>query len=157
MCLYGDSCKFGHPKDVILPLVDDRQRIGKRQKKRVYNVGRSSALRRWLLHTFGRDYLSSGSGVLDVAGGSGELSFELVNLNDVPSTVFDPRDLVLTRVARKLVGGLALTLALTITITITITTTLTLYPYNLIPYPNPKPNPNPNPNPNPITDTRVLP
>jgi hypothetical protein len=33
----------------------------------------------------------SGLGVVDVAGGKGELSFELINLSNVPCTVIDPR------------------------------------------------------------------
>ena len=34
-----------------------------------------------------------GCGVLDVAGGKGQLSFELLNLKGVPTTVVDPRPL----------------------------------------------------------------
>ncbi len=51
----------------------------------------TGCFRRWLVRTFGLDLLCSGSGVLDVAGGRGQLSFELVNLHACPSTVFDPR------------------------------------------------------------------
>jgi ubiquinone/menaquinone biosynthesis C-methylase UbiE len=35
------------------------------------------------------------AGVLDVAGGKGELAFQLVNLNNIPATVVDPRPLEL--------------------------------------------------------------
>ena len=41
----------------------------RRGRKRVYNEGRVSAVRRWLLNVFGQDYLASGSGIIDVAGG----------------------------------------------------------------------------------------
>eukprot|EP00929_Paragymnodinium_shiwhaense_P115186 TRINITY_DN83888_c0_g1_i1.p1 TRINITY_DN83888_c0_g1~~TRINITY_DN83888_c0_g1_i1.p1 ORF type:complete len:386 (+),score=45.84 TRINITY_DN83888_c0_g1_i1:241-1398(+) len=58
---------------------------------RVRNRWRASIFRRWLLDTFGIEMLKAGSGVVDVAGGQGELSFELVNLNDVPCTILDPR------------------------------------------------------------------
>ncbi len=44
----------------------------------------------WLVGEFGVDYLSSGSGVLDVAGGKGGVSFELYNRFGVPCTVVDP-------------------------------------------------------------------
>ena len=56
--------------------------------------------RRWcrfLIDTFGRELLSEGSGVLDVAGGKGELSFELLNLNGIKATVVEPRALQLWR------------------------------------------------------------
>jgi hypothetical protein len=44
--------------------------------------------------------------VLDIAGGKGELSFELLNLNQIPSTVIDPRPLDLTKFQRRLAFGL---------------------------------------------------
>ena len=52
---------------------------------------------RFLIDTFGRELLDGGSGVLDIAGGKGELSFELVNLNDIQATVVEPRPLQLWR------------------------------------------------------------
>ena len=72
---------------------------------RVRNDNRVSVFRRWLLRTFGEEFLRSGSGVLDVAGGKGELAFELLNLHRVPSTVVDPRRLDLARFSSKLVAG----------------------------------------------------
>eukprot|EP00606_Chrysophyceae_sp_TOSAG23-5_P000132 GSChrysophyteH2.ASY1.ANO1.1321.1 assembled CDS len=53
--------------------------------------GPTACFRRFLLDTFGLDTLQGGSGVADVAGGAGTLSFELQNLNNIPSTVYDPR------------------------------------------------------------------
>ena len=52
---------------------------------------------RFLLDTYGRELLSSGSGVLDIAGGKGELAFELVNLNNIRATVVEPRALKLAK------------------------------------------------------------
>lgn len=52
---------------------------------------------RFLIDTFGREVLNSGTGVLDIAGGKGELSFELVNLNGIQATVVEPRALQLWR------------------------------------------------------------
>lgn len=70
----------------------------------MYNEGRCSAVRRWLLNVLGRDYLMEG-GCLDIAGGKGEFSFEVMNLNGIVSTVFDPRPLDLYRFKRKLEFG----------------------------------------------------
>jgi hypothetical protein len=39
--------------------------------------------------------------VLDVAGGKGELSFELINLSSIPSTVCDPRPLQVSLLVQK--------------------------------------------------------
>jgi ubiquinone/menaquinone biosynthesis C-methylase UbiE len=40
--------------------------------------------------------------VLDVAGGKGELAFELVNVSNVPATVVDPRPLLLDNFIKRL-------------------------------------------------------
>merc|ERR1719219_351355 len=58
-------------------------------RKRSKN-SRYSCLRTFLLRTFGEDLMKTGSGVLDIAGGKGQLSYELLNLNDVPTTLMDP-------------------------------------------------------------------
>ncbi len=58
--------------------------------------------RSFLIDTFGPSILCSPTGLLDVAGGQGDLSFELVNLNSVRSTVLDPRPLNLSKSLRKL-------------------------------------------------------
>jgi len=97
---------FLHPPIESLPALPQIiRRHGSRQRKRVYNDGRVGALRRWLLNTFGRVYLTNGSGIIDVAGGKGEFSFEMCNLNDIKSTVFDPRPMELRRFIRKLEFG----------------------------------------------------
>ena len=54
-------------------------------------------LSRFLMDTFGQEQLKKGSGVLDIAGGKGELSFELLNLNGIQATVVEPRALQLWR------------------------------------------------------------
>lgn len=53
----------------------------------------AKAFRQWLVQTVGLCRLCQGCGVLDVAGGKGQLSFELLNLKAVPTTVVDPRPL----------------------------------------------------------------
>lgn len=59
-------------------------------KKKKNGVGRAAALRKFLLATFGRDALATGSGVIDVCGGQGGLAFELLNLHGIPVTTVDP-------------------------------------------------------------------
>lgn len=113
ICMYQESCSFRHPKEYPKTLsmcsnlggIDNRQRRGTRQRRKVFNDGKVGSLRRWLINVFGVDYLSSGSGVLDVAGGKGEVSFELLNLNGIPCTVIDPRELSLLRYQKKYSRG----------------------------------------------------
>ena len=67
------------------------------------NQNRASELRKFLVATFGLERLQSGSGVLDVAGGKGELAFQLQNLNGIPATVVDPRPMQLKSFRARLV------------------------------------------------------
>jgi len=46
----------------------------------------------WLLDRIGKEVLGRGSGVLDIAGGRGEVSWHLQVNNGVRSTVIDPRE-----------------------------------------------------------------
>eukprot|EP01063_Lacrimia_lanifica_P017460 TRINITY_DN24544_c0_g1_i1.p1 TRINITY_DN24544_c0_g1~~TRINITY_DN24544_c0_g1_i1.p1 ORF type:complete len:551 (+),score=211.76 TRINITY_DN24544_c0_g1_i1:56-1654(+) len=58
--------------------------------KRSHNL-RATLFADWLVETFGRDHMSKGSGVLDIAGGAGAVSFELHVRRAVPCTLIDPR------------------------------------------------------------------
>jgi len=51
----------------------------------------------FLVDTFGTAVLSRGRGVIDVAGGRGEVSFELFTRRGIPSTCVDPRPTKLSR------------------------------------------------------------
>eukprot|EP00887_Chlorella_sp_A99_P007850 scaffold20.g7850.t1 len=73
-----------------------------RRRGKVLKRFRAEAFRRWLLDTYGGDALRSGAGVLDVAGGRGELSLELAVLHSIPATVLEPRPLDLGPRARRL-------------------------------------------------------
>ncbi|KAA6423694.1 MAG: hypothetical protein FRX49_06265 [Trebouxia sp. A1-2] len=57
------------------------------------------------MDTFGQEQLKKGSGVLDIAGGKGELSFELLNLNGIQATVVEPRPLQLWRQHKWMLKG----------------------------------------------------
>lgn len=66
-----------------------------RGKRRVIRNGhKNSALRIFLIRTYGVDYLRGGV-VLEVAGGKGELSWELLNLVGVECVNVDPRPMSL--------------------------------------------------------------
>ena len=68
-----------------------------RRQRRPHNGGRAAAFRQFLIGTYGQGRLAAGSGVIDVAGGRGALSFELLNLHQIPVTVIDPAPLRLQR------------------------------------------------------------
>ena len=55
------------------------------------NENRASAFAALLVRAFGLETLRAGAGVVDVAGGSGELALELVTRWAVPCCVVDPR------------------------------------------------------------------
>jgi len=62
-------------------------------------------LRRHVIDAFGLKALARGSGVLDVAGGKGEVAFQFLNLNEIPATVIDPRPLRLKQFERRATVG----------------------------------------------------
>eukprot|EP00123_Amoebidium_parasiticum_P001560 comp12679_c0_seq1/m.7770 comp12679_c0_seq1/g.7770 ORF comp12679_c0_seq1/g.7770 comp12679_c0_seq1/m.7770 type:complete len:265 (-) comp12679_c0_seq1:123-917(-) len=66
---------------------DDDPHLGTKQS----HWRRTEVLANWLVSNFGRDRLSQGTGVLDVAGGAGALSFELHVIRHIPCTLVDPR------------------------------------------------------------------
>eukprot|EP00439_Symbiodinium_sp_Y106_P082521 s31_g21.t4 len=51
---------------------------------------RAARFAAWLVQTYGKEALCEGSGVLDVAGGQGDLSWALSVEMEVPSTLVDP-------------------------------------------------------------------
>ena len=54
------------------------------------NSNKSALFAKFLVDTFGRDRLRQGTGVLDVAGGNGDLSTCLTTIYRIPTTVVDP-------------------------------------------------------------------
>ena len=116
-CDYGDGCRFRHERvpgddadadDPRSSAMDGRRegaaRFGRRHHAR--NRNKAGDFRRWLVATFGFETLASGAGVLDVAGGKGELAFELRNLSGIPVTVVDPRPMRLERYVRRFRSGM---------------------------------------------------
>ena len=131
-CDYGDRCRFRHervPSDdppstsggveegdaTADGEVGYRQQQPQNQREGATRFGRrhharnrnkAGDFRRWLVDTFGFDTLSSGEGILDVAGGKGELAFELRNISGIPVTVVDPRPMRLDRYVRRFRSGI---------------------------------------------------
>lgn len=133
--MFGESCAFAHPEissaDQLESSPDEREAdadensqktsdsdtprngVSAPHERRGFGVNRNkvgnrdkcAVFRRWLLGTFGLEKLRSGSGILDVAGGKGELAFELVNVSDVSVTVIDPREMNLARYVKKFRKG----------------------------------------------------
>ena len=70
-----------------------KKKKGKEKSRRrpIGNIHKTSTFRQFLIDLFGRERLRCGAGVLDVAGGKGELSFQLTRLNYIPCTLVDPR------------------------------------------------------------------
>ncbi|KAF0713760.1 hypothetical protein AaE_011713 [Aphanomyces astaci] len=55
----------------------------------------------WLVEQYGVARLQEGSGVIDVAGGKGDVSFELWLRRDIPTTLIDPRQVKTRRTHLK--------------------------------------------------------
>ena len=109
-------------------MVKQSRGAGRRNKVRYssYKIqlrnGRNSfkcgTFRRWLIETYGWEFLKKfnnllyllildfRSPILDVAGGKGEMSFELVNLAGLSCTVVDPRPMSLHHAEKRLKAGI---------------------------------------------------
>jgi hypothetical protein len=96
-CTIGDACRFRHnPSLRGSEWVENhrvRNNVGGWRNRGRKNCNRGAVFRRFLIDTFGFEYLKRGSGVLDVAGGGagGGLAFQLLNYSAIPATVVDPR------------------------------------------------------------------
>ncbi|KAK3832646.1 MAG: hypothetical protein JOS17DRAFT_683613 [Linnemannia elongata] len=102
-----EVCEFWHETDPVKLKAERRRWVeeriqAKRQishhasdphQKTTKNQHRERALyfAKWLIDTFTRQCLNAGSGVLDIAGGRGDLSWELQTRQGIRSTVVEPR------------------------------------------------------------------
>ena len=107
-CAVNDAglCAFAHHRtDVGVPTSHTEVATAKRgwggKRRQICNKDRASVFRIWLSNTYGLEYLRSETGtdsdqktvVMDIAGGRGDLAWELKNCTGVPETVvLDPRD-----------------------------------------------------------------
>ncbi|KAG0334166.1 hypothetical protein BG004_000535 [Podila humilis] len=100
-----DNCKLKHPTGEeytqiqemwVIERTADRKRRARiledphAVSSKVPHARRAFIFARWIVGTFGRDYLNSGSGVLDIAGGKGEISLFLTHMFGIRSTVVEP-------------------------------------------------------------------
>jgi primosomal replication protein N len=105
-CQFGDKCEFAHERDAEAfkharaEWLTQRLRL-KRERAaldedpldphgKMSKAQRAQVLGDWLVATVGVPCLSAGRGVLDIAGGRGDVSFELWNKRGIPCTLIDP-------------------------------------------------------------------
>ena len=90
VCHLGDRCALAHP-----PL--DKTLPGAFANAAFTKAGRVGVFRRFIVKEFG----VLAGGVVDVAGGKGELAFELENLHDIDCVVVDPRAPMLDDICQR--------------------------------------------------------
>ncbi|CAI5718380.1 unnamed protein product [Peronospora effusa] len=75
---------------------DPHSKIDKAQRSRIFCD--------WLVDILGDEHLASGTGVVDVAGGKGDIPIQLWIQRGIPTTLIDPRPMKLDKYNRKLVA-----------------------------------------------------
>ena len=88
------------------PLVEAPKTMTTKYKKSGNHLRPNTAARHqqfvsFLVETYGLEFLRSGSGVLDVAGGAGGVAFELAFRRGIPCVVVDPRPMRLNQKQRR--------------------------------------------------------
>ncbi|ETV97726.1 hypothetical protein, variant 1 [Aphanomyces invadans] len=115
-CVRGEACHFWHgppgdykllqeewiqkravQKRELALLVDDPLDPHAKEQK----SHRARIFCEWLVEQYGVDRLQEGSGVIDVAGGKGDIAFELWLCRDIPTTLIDPRQVKTRRTHLK--------------------------------------------------------
>ncbi|KAF0686754.1 Aste57867_21459 [Aphanomyces stellatus] len=105
-CTRGETCHFWHgapdeykslqqewlakraeQKRELTLLEDDPHDPHEKELK----THRARIFAEWLVELYGHERLRRGTGVIDVAGGKGDIDFELAMLRAIPSTLIDPR------------------------------------------------------------------
>ncbi|KAF0719785.1 Aste57867_784 [Aphanomyces stellatus] len=105
-CVRGAECQFyhGHPDEYnslrnewmakrlqLKRVTSAIEGDGHDPNEKKMKSARARIFCEWLVATFGEARLGVGSGVLDIAGGRGDLSFELWNKRQIPATLVEPR------------------------------------------------------------------
>ena len=112
-CHKGDLCAYAHAsRETQTAWISERKR---RRRELAAEDGdphaegggaktkakRAEVFVKWLVETFGVETLSKGSGVLDVAGGRGDVSFELHTKRKITCTLVEPRPRKLNKAQHK--------------------------------------------------------
>ncbi|KAI9909035.1 hypothetical protein PsorP6_015094 [Peronosclerospora sorghi] len=104
-CLRGEQCHFWHgqPEDFK---TNQRRWIQKRLEKQdmLHILPRSRIFCDWIVESPGEEFLASGTGVVDVAGGKGDIPVQLWIQRGIQTTLIDPRPMKLGKYNRKLVA-----------------------------------------------------
>lgn len=114
-CEHGERCKYRHAfvSEAERERIEEhrREKAEIRQKEhdpsdpfedKLPRSARAKIFREWLVKTFGAERLREGSGVVDVAGGKGYLSFQLqCTGHDIPTTLIEPRLAKLNKKQKK--------------------------------------------------------
>ncbi|KAL4177334.1 hypothetical protein KRP22_002267 [Phytophthora ramorum] len=118
-CLRGEQCHFWHgrPEDFK---ENKRRWMAKRLEQRAKiahlagdsadphskldKAQRSRIFCDWLVESLGEERLAGGTGVIDVAGGKGDILIQLWIQRGIPTTLIDPRPMKLGKFNRKLVA-----------------------------------------------------
>jgi len=111
-CFFGESCLYRHPAISGAVIAEQKAEYARKreQKKQagkrpqVRNGSKVIVFRNFLHRVFSQELLRTVP-VLDIAGGKGELAFELANRDQCDVTVVDPRPLSTQRYHRKFVLG----------------------------------------------------
>jgi hypothetical protein len=95
------------PKKTVVNQQQEQQQEGKQEEKSntrgspVIKSQPNFVFATWLVKMVGQKHLREGSGVIDIAGGNGLLSFELSCRYGIPSTVLDPREMKFNSILRR--------------------------------------------------------
>lgn len=103
--LDAEMCAFWHPPEAQGAAKDSGKRRWGGRRRQVRNQYRHTSFRIWLVKQYGLDLMLSGP-VLDVAGGHGWISWELVNCVGVNAVIVDPRPMETGPLAKKWAKGL---------------------------------------------------
>jgi uncharacterized protein YecT (DUF1311 family) len=110
-CAKGDKCKYAHDRAVqrewIAARKANRREIAAKECGDPHGDSvaskqmRAQRFAQFLLEKFGAEVLNAGTGVLDVAGGRGDVSFELHTKLGIKSTLVEPRERKLNKQQHK--------------------------------------------------------